>query len=81
MREVSFPEEKRKSLSPEAEAHLGHTGPGTKPASQSFHGVGLSKLTVHDLKKPAVLGGSLVVSEDTGSGSRGEDGWKQRSRN
>lgn len=26
MREVSFLEEKRKSLSPEAEAHLGHTG-------------------------------------------------------
>lgn len=68
MREVSFPEEKHKSLSPEAEAHLGTrassaviwTNPGTKPASQSFHGVGLSKLTVHDLKKPAVLGGSLM---------------------
>lgn len=68
MREVSFPEEKHKSLSPEAEAHLGTrassaviwTNSGTKPASQSFHGVGLSKLTVHDLKKPAVLGGSLM---------------------
>lgn len=69
-------EDRYNSLNPEAEARLGHMGQQCcdldqhrHKASQSCRGAGLSKLTVQDLKKPGISGGSLMLPEDSGSHS------------